>query len=161
MLQQARQPNTFILFGTFSFQRVFHTPPPTAPFEHSTQSFSLDNLRATWYLVRTEYLPDFSASQISVSEVYLWLRGMHNIGSASSLLKLRKTRPLSHPLEISYISSTTLIPSSIFWTWCSTLFVGEFGSQASSRIRVVSSFPTLQHDLLCRIGLATMMLFHG
>lgn len=131
MLQQARQSKTLILVGTFSPHSTFHTLPPTAPLEHSVQSSSFINLHATWYPVLTEYSPNFSASQNSVSRVYLQLRGTRIMALASSRWKLLKINSLSHHLETGSISSATLIPSSIFYTGSNTLFVGEFGSQAS------------------------------
>ena len=71
ILQQAHQPKTLILFGTLSFHKVFHTPPPITPPELSVQSNSIRVCRASRYLDLTEYSPDFSPIQSIISGIAL------------------------------------------------------------------------------------------
>ena len=84
MRLQAQQPKTFILFGNFSFHKVFHTSLPTAPLEHSAQFNSLHAFCASRYPDLTEYSPNFSPLHTKVSGISLKLKGTRNMASASS-----------------------------------------------------------------------------
>ena len=124
ILQHARLPKTLILFGNFSFHRTFHTAPPTAPLEHSAQSVSLCNCRATWYPDLTVYSPDLVKVQTIESKTILLLSGTCSIASPSCRLKCCIINSLAHHLVSGSIRSATMRSSSTIWAGCKTLLVG-------------------------------------
>lgn len=160
MLWQARQPKTLILFGTFSFHKVFHTLPPNTPLELSEHFSSFAICLATLFPDLTEYSPFLLWSQNIEFGMYLWLSGTHKIASASSWLKFCRVKPLFHHYESESISLKTIISSSIFNNGCRNLFVEWLRIQLSFRIWIEAPLPTLQHEPLYRIGLAAVMLFN-
>ena len=96
---QARQPNTFILFGNLSFHKVFHTSLPTAPLEPSAQFNSLHAFYASRYPDLTEYTPDFSPRHTTVSGISLKLNTLFHYKIKTYCFTIKDLRLTKHLKE--------------------------------------------------------------
>ena len=81
----AFHPKTLVLLGIRSFHKATHTCFPTQPLEFSLQSSLLRTCVTTLYADFIENNPFLLWSQIIASGTYLWLKGILQIASASSL----------------------------------------------------------------------------
>lgn len=151
---------TLILFSNLSFHSLAHKLLLVGIWELSAQFSFLRTYVATWYRDFTEYVSLFVWSHITLSIIYLQLKGICRISFTSSLWKFIRTTSLSQHLELWSISSETLHSYCSSVGWNKTLFDGWLGIHLSGKIRIDDPSPTLQQLPFCITSWAAIMLFH-